>query len=495
MLDTRNRILDLNPAAETVIGLPRRELYGQSADKILSDWPNLRKRYADNVSVLDEVGSVRLRDEWRYLNLRAHSLTDRNGKLIGHVVIWRDITERRKAKEARQRARDEMFVLLRAIYGAASRAQGVDDFLAAAIYQIVYTFQSQSCVIFLQDKSLNGPEADRLLLAAHHGLSAEAVNDMSSISVSSMPKENNVIAWVLEHHEPLLIKDIHTDLSVPEIMKQMGHLSLLIIPMVIDGQIQGMIGLTRKKKLTYRTEEIARLTVLAEEIATFVHSDRRRQLATILAERQRLVRDLHDSVTQKLYGLVTLTEVGQAGLDTGSETKLDVTSAQIFSRIGEYARQVLKEMRLFLFELQPVNLERDGLVSILTHRLAAVEGRADIKARLLADKNISLSLEKEVALYFIAQEALNNVLKHASAKSVTIDLKQRKNNVILEIEDDGCGITPQVVDQSGMGLRNMRERASLIGGNLNILSIPGKGTRITVTVSKDKISQKRHKMR
>ena len=89
---------------------------------------------------------------------------------------------------------------------------------------------------------------------------------------------------------------------------------------------------------------------------------------------------------------ITLTEVGQAGLDTGSESKLDVTSTQLFSRIGEYARQVLKEMRLLLFELQLVNLERDGLVSILTHRFAAVEGRADAKAKLLADKNISLSL-------------------------------------------------------------------------------------------------------
>ena len=87
----------------------------------------------------------------------------------------------------------------------------------------------------------------------------------------------------------------------------MGSLSLPIIPMVIDGHMLGIIGLTRKKKLTYRTEEIARLTILAEEIATFVHGDRRRQLATILAERQRLVRDLHDSVTQRLYGLVTLT--------------------------------------------------------------------------------------------------------------------------------------------------------------------------------------------
>jgi len=129
------------------------------------------------------------------------------------------------------------------------------------------------------------------------------------------------------------------------------------------------------------------------------------------------VRDLHDSVTQKLYGLVALTEVGQAGLDAGSEVQHNVTSARIFSRIGDYARQVLKEMRLFLFELQPINLERDGLIAVLNHRLATVEGRADIKARLLADKNISLSLEREVALYFIAQEALATKIDYADKET------------------------------------------------------------------------------
>ena len=285
ILDTKNRILDLNPTAEAIIGLPRHKLYGQPAEKILSDWPDLRKRQVDNVSVLDEIENVRIQDKWRSMNLRAHPLSDRNGRFIGHVVIWRDITERRKAEEARQRARDEMFVLLRAIYGAASRSQGVEDFLAAAIYQIVYTFQSQSCVIFLQEKSLSEPEVGRLLLAAHHGLSAEAVDDMSSISLSSLPKENNAIAWVLEHHEPLLAKDIRTEPGVPEPLKQMGHLSFLIIPMVKDGKIMGLIGLTRKKRLAFRTDEMSRLTVLADEIATFVHGDRRRQMAFILAER------------------------------------------------------------------------------------------------------------------------------------------------------------------------------------------------------------------
>ncbi|MBU2611326.1 MAG: GAF domain-containing protein, partial [Chloroflexi bacterium] len=420
--------------------------------------------------------SVKIQDEWRSLNLRAHPLTDRDGKLLGHVVIWRDITERRKTEDARQRARDEMFVLLRAIYGAASRAQNTVDFLTAAIYQIVYTFQGQSCIIFLQDRRGNKSETGRLLLAAHQGLPAESVE-----SISSGLKESDSIAWVLEHQELQLIPDIRTDPRLPKSMLPAGEASLLIIPMLTEGQLLGVLALVRKKGLTYRTDEIARLTVLAEEIATFIHSDRRRQLALILAERQRLVRDLHDSVTQKMYGLLAFTEAAQAGLETGATDKL----AAALARIAENARQALKEMRLFLFEMQPVNLEREGLVAVLNQRIAAVESRADIKARLLVDKNILIPMDKEVELYFIAQEALNNVLRHAQAESVTVRLKQQKENFVLEIVDDGRGFDPKTNDKGGMGLRNMRERVSQMGGKMKIVSTPEKGTKITVLVRKD----------
>jgi signal transduction histidine kinase len=142
-------------------------------------------------------------------------------------------------------------------------------------------------------------------------------------------------------------------------------------------------------------------------------------------------------------------------------------------------------MRLFLYELQPVDLEREGLVSILNQRLAAVEGRADIKARLLADEKISLPLPKEVALYFIAQEALNNVLRHAYAKSVTVCLKQKKGNILLEIEDDGTGFDTLHPNHGGMGLKNMRERIAQVSGKLRITSTPGKGTKVSVSVGRD----------
>jgi signal transduction histidine kinase len=161
-----------------------------------------------------------------------------------------------------------------------------------------------------------------------------------------------------------------------------------------------------------------------------------------LAERQKLVRDLHDSVTQKLYGLLALTRAAQAGLEAGTPTM----PAEVLSQISENTRQALKEMRLFLYGLQPVDLEHEGLVSVLHERLAAVEGRADVKTRIITDGEVCLPLPKEVALYYVAQEALNNILRHANAKSVTVQLKQTRASILLVIEDDGCGFDPRRTD-------------------------------------------------
>jgi len=199
-----------------------------------------------------------------------------------------------------------------------------------------------------------------------------------------------------------------------------------------------------------------------------------------LAERQRLVRDLHDSISNNLYGVVALTEAAKAGLEVNPLE----SQAEVLTRIGETARLAVKEMRLFLHELQPADLVQEGLVPALHQRLEAVEGRSNVKALLITDYNGSLPLRKEVMLYYIAQEALNNVLRHSQAKSVTVRLKQKKGNVVLEIEDFGCGFDPAQIGSEGMGLRNMRERATLAGGKFEIISTPGKGTRVIVKIQR-----------
>jgi signal transduction histidine kinase len=175
---------------------------------------------------------------------------------------------------------------------------------------------------------------------------------------------------------------------------------------------------------------------------------------------------------------VTLTEAVKLGLESGEP----IDKNGMVGKIGENARQALREMRLFLFELEPVNIERDGLVSTLQQRLASVEGRSGVQARMIADSEIQMSAEKETEIYYIVEEALNNILKHANAKAVLVKLRPRKDSIYLEIVDNGCGFNLDDVKVGGKGLKNIRERAKRIKGRLNIISSPEHGTKITLVV-------------
>ena len=479
VLDHENIIVDINPAAERMIGMARENAINQPIASVLGDLPNLGQSF--NGSQDSEVKrSIKSEEGWRYLNIRSSTLSDRTHKQFGRLMIWRDITHRRLADDARQRTRDEMFVLINAISSAASNTLNLDEFLLETIYHIIYPFRSQVVGIYLLDERTKKEEEPKLFLASHFGFPPEAINDLSSMLPTSP-----LFDWSYINRQPLQIEEAQKDLRVPINLREMKLACLVIIPLITqpgeESKLIGFISMARKEKPVYSQDEIARLTTISDQIATLIDSDRRRKLAIALSERQRLMRDLHDSVSQKLYGLVTTTEAAQAALEAG-ET---LNPSDVLSRIGESARQAVKEMRLFLYQMQPIDVDKDGLISVLHHRLAAVEGRADIKARLLADEEITISKDKEIALYYIAQEALNNILRHARAKSISVTLKQGRKNVILEIRDDGCGFDSKKVDRAGLGLRNMKERTSQINGKIKRISKPDQGTTVRITVRKD----------
>ena len=140
-------------------------------------------------------------------------------------------------------------------------------------------------------------------------------------------------------------------------------------------------------------------------------------------------------------------------------------------------------MRLLVYELQPIELEKEGLVRALRKRLEAVEGRAGVEARLEVDEFVNLPGDVEQELYRIAQEALNNSLKHAAAGSVVVYLRQPNGWIEMEIVDDGVGFDPEVLpDRGGMGLKSISDRAEQIGGSVTIHSQPGEGTSVKVSV-------------
>ena len=202
----------------------------------------------------------------------------------------------------------------------------------------------------------------------------------------------------------------------------------------------------------------------------------------ITAERNRLARDLHDSVTQSLYSLTLLAEAGQRMVTARDLQQIEGNQ----TRLGDIAQQALQEMRLLVYELRPVALERQGLIGALEQRLETVERRAGIQTRILVHGEIELPVDVEVELYRIAQEALNNSLKHARASTVDLTLQVDGDSVILKVSDDGQGFDPQAMsDTGGLGLVSMKERAERIAGSLAIHSAPGDGTTIVVRVRGD----------
>ena len=155
------------------------------------------------------------------------------------------------------------------------------------------------------------------------------------------------------------------------------------------------------------------------------------------------------------------------------------------ARLGEIAQQALQEMRLLVFELRPLALQSLGLIGALEQRLEAVERRAGINARLIVsgEEMDAWPPEVEQELYHIAQEALNNALKHAGAGTVTVRIQAEDGTLALEISDDGRGFDPQSVSsKGGLGQTSMRERAAKMGALLTINSSPGAGTKIKILV-------------
>jgi signal transduction histidine kinase len=249
-------------------------------------------------------------------------------------------------------------------------------------------------------------------------------------------------------------------------------------PIRAKGKILGVISISDPGEIQFSVEEVALLEAIASQIGAFVESARlrkRSEEAAILEERQRLARDLHDSVTQSLFSLNMMAEGCRLSAAQASQDQI----VQWFSELGSSAQQALKDMRLLLYELRPSTIEHDGLVTALHRRLDAVEGRSGVKSRFLVEGDPRrLSILEEHELYHIAQEALNNALKHAQATVVDIRLMVGARSVKLEIRDDGIGFEPDQIESEGMGLASMAERAKRMGGSLEVLSQLGMGTTI-----------------
>jgi PAS domain S-box-containing protein len=192
-------------------------------------------------------------------------------------------------------------------------------------------------------------------------------------------------------------------------------------------------------------------------------------------ERERLSRDLHDSVSQALFGIALGAKTARAQLGDG-ESPL----AGSLDFVIEQAARGLAEMRALIFELRPEALEQEGLVAALARRAAALEAQYQLRLEPALGDEPEVAFAVKEALYRIAQEAMQNAVKHAQATELGLSLGCSDDTITLEIRDNGKGFDPTGSFPGHLGLQSMRERASQLGGTLELKSAAGAGTSITV---------------
>lgn len=294
--------------------------------------------------------------------------------------------------------------------------------------------------------------------------------------------KEGLTGWVAATGEPLLVPDVSKDSRYVSMAGAQTQ-SELLAPIKVKGQVLGVLDIQSTERGHFDESDLLMAQSLADQTAVALENARLYQQArqvAVLEERQRLARELHDSVTQAMYGVTLYAEAAARRLAAGD---MGLTARHL-QELKSTAQDALREMRLLIFELRPSILEEHGLTAALEARLESVEGRAGLDTAFhLRGQARRLPADLEAGLYRIAQEALNNALKHSQARHIEVSLCLNDTSVTLEIADDGQGFLPDMVGQrGGLGLPGMRERAAQLNGALSITSTPGEGTTVRIEV-------------
>jgi signal transduction histidine kinase len=241
-----------------------------------------------------------------------------------------------------------------------------------------------------------------------------------------------------------------------------------------------MLTLHHREKDYYSPRQVELALAFANQAAVAIENARlykQSQQLAALEERQRLARELHDSVSQALYGIALGARTARTLLDR-DPSKL----AEPLDYVLSLADAGLAEMRALIFELRPESLEMEGLVAALTKQADSLRARHHLEINVVCGEEPPAPLAVKEALYRIAQEALHNIVKHAHARRVEVRLEWADEGVQLEIKDDGLGFDTDSDFPGHLGLRSMRERAERLGGLFSVESESDQGACVHVEI-------------
>ncbi|WP_344487643.1 GAF domain-containing sensor histidine kinase [Nonomuraea monospora] len=310
---------------------------------------------------------------------------------------------------------------------------------------------------------------------------AEGLTDKQWDAIGPLPRQHGMLGAMLRDGTPVRLPDLRKDErfewwpKAHPVMKD-----FLGVPIRDREQVLGIIFLANKRTgggFDQADEEL--LTLFAAHAAIALINARLyengRELA-MLEERNRMARELHDAVTQKLFSLRLSAQAAGAMLDKAP----DKAAAEL-ERVQRLAGEALSELRAVIVELRPAELDRHGLSETLRKHVRLLDRLHPVAVTFECGELPPLDAAVEVAVLRVAQEALHNALRHSGAEAVTVRLAYAKGRLELVVRDDGSGF--EQTDSRGLGLASMRDRAEAVGGRMSVESAPGAGTTVRVEVS------------
>lgn len=472
VLDTDRRVVYANPAACELLGYPLDRLLGNDFLMFVPEWdrPTARAFFANaRCGRSEAVAAAAYRPDGSHMEIEWTTavLDLRSRQFI--VAALRNVTER--SRQARQAAA-----------------------LAQAAASVAASDSIEATVEAFAECALSGTRA----LAAWMTLDSEdrIAAWVGAAGVPDGVREQVPPAACAGAASPIFVQALLAQRVIvyanarQEVEQRMPYLAEALkslpwqasacAPIMYRGAIVGLLtAIYRKDELPYEAETtflatLADQATMAAEQARLAAGARKK---AALEERQRLARELHDSVSQTLYGIQLGARVARDRLDHDP-----ARLAQPIDHVMRLAEAAQAEMGALVFELRSDSLETEGLVANLVRQIEAVRARHGIAGQTAVRDEPRVSIEVKQVLYRIAQEALRNTGIHARARHVDVRLTARRGTVVMEIADDGVGFDPDQPFPGHLGLRLMQERVLAVGGSLEVNSSRGRGTLIRVRV-------------
>jgi PAS domain S-box-containing protein len=539
------RYLYVNPAIRRAFPIPPEAYLGKTNTEL--GWPEavyapvhraIAQVFATGQScTLEEIDDTTHPEHWYQARFVPEIAAD--DTVASVLTITTEITELKRTEEAlreataaaetaRQREeqrrreaerREEIAESLRGVLAVLNSNRTLQEVLDHVVRQVGQLLGSEAAAIFAGDRNdvargntsaSSAPLAETLTLQAAHGLHLARRRGLTQQAYSRLPFGHTAVqkalmsrqpVVVLRSGEPMLVGPAEdgaaTGASIPV---ERGALpapyqALLVVPIRVYDEVYGCLLLFSAMPRRFVDEEVALSLAYADQAGLAIANARLQahiEQEAIAAERNRLARELHDTVTQDIFAASLLAE----SIPRNWQTQRAVAEASL-QQLHGLTGGALAGLRVLLLELRPAELERMPLPQLLRQLGAAMSTRAAVAIAVEVEETNDrdgrdgaaaiLPVEVKVALYRIAQEALTNAAKHAAARSIAVRLRTAPTGgLVLEIADDGRGFDLEAIPSGHFGLTMLRERAQAVGATVRVQSHPGQGTIVVVEWKPDR---------